>query len=322
MNRFKVLAIIVVIILAGWTGAWMFASTKIRQMAQAQFAALKDQPQNLDCENLDISGFPFRFDVTCTYLAIHDLDRTITIPRVKLTVLVYRPTHALLFARGPATIQDSFSGARKELRWSSLQASLRTNGWALARFSLQVRDLIFLDTLVGDTTIAGADLFEAHLLEEESAYDPQNRRTTIAALARLDGLSVPDAAISGASATMQAKLRQMPDDLRLWRPATIAANWNETGTGLEAVELKGADATSSFSLVGRLTTTPQHMLSGNFDFFSSNVSDRLEGIVSPAIRQIAFGSKSEDGQNYQSYSLVHGVVLAGNIPITSLPPLR
>ncbi len=322
MNRFKTLAIIVVIILAGWTGAWVFVSTKIQQMAQAQFAALKDQPQNIDCENLDISGFPFRFDVTCTNLAVHDLDRTISIPQVKLTVLVYRPTHALLFARGPATIQDSFSGARKELRWSSLQASLRTNGWALARFSLQARDLTFLDTLVGDTEIASAGLFEAHLLEEESAYDKQTRRTTIAALARLDGLNVPDADISGANMTMEARLQQMPDDLRLWRPATIAANWNETGTGLELVDLKGADTTSSFSLAGKLTTTPQHMLSGNFDLFSNNISDRLDGIVSPAIRQIAFGSKSDDGQNYQSYSLVHGVVLAGNIPITSLPPLR
>ena len=322
MKRFVNLIVLFIIITAGWTGAWLFASAKIRELVKKEFSALADNPQNLSCSSIDIAGFPFRFDITCTSLTIHDFDRTMNLPELKLTALVYQPTHLLAFARGPARMTDSFTGARKELRWNSLEVSLRTNGWALARFSLQAEGLAFMDTLGGETRIATADLMEIHLLDEESAYDEKNNLARIAIAARLDGLSLSDFDLQEARSTLEARLNQMPDDLRLWQPEIISANWYRSGTGLELVRFEGSDALSSFSVTGNLTTTPQNLLTGNFDFFSKNISDRLEKNLSPTVRQVAFGAKSEDGQNYQSYELVHGVVLAGNVPVATIPPMR
>lgn len=322
MNRFLSLIIFVAIVVIGWTAAWFFAAEKIQDEARTFFAGSKNTQQQVNCEGLDVDGFPFRFDVTCTEFSISDLDLLIKIPEIKATILVYRPTHLLAFAQGPLTFDDSFSGSKREIQWDSFKASFRTNGWALARASIEAANVKLFDNLIGQVMIAGVQNAQMHLLTDEETAENETELMQLFALAKLENATAPEFDVANANLNFEATLNAMPDDLRQWTPAIIAKNWFETQTGVQVQKLTGEDDKSNFSIIGEFTTTAQAMLSGNFDFFSTDFALRFDTFLEPTAVQVLFGSKGEDGSHYQSYSLVHGVLLAGNLPILTFGPMR
>lgn len=322
MNRFISLIILVFVIVAGWTGAWFYAAKRIKEEAQATFTQTLQSQTQIDCETLNIAGYPFRFDVTCTNLVLTNFDLSITLPSFQATVLVYRPTHILLFANGPASFVDSFSGSRRELRWQNFRASLRTNGWELARLSLEADQMELVDLLIGETQIAKVEHIESHLLKDEGNISHLPDLINLLALAKIKQADAPEFQIANAQIQLEANLSAMPDDLRFWSPSIIAASWHQNETGVDVTKLEGRDDISSFSIIGTLTTTAQAMTSGNFDFFSTELAQRFAQFMDPTSLQVVFGHQSEDGSHYQSYSLVHGVMLAGNFPILTFGPMR
>ncbi|MCF6302940.1 MAG: DUF2125 domain-containing protein [Devosiaceae bacterium] len=322
MNRFILLLIFIIILIAGWTGAWFFAANKLKTEAMSFFSASEQSDQIDNCQKFDVAGFPFRFDVTCTNFSFNQLDMTVSLPELKATVLVYRPTHFLLFAEGPLSIDDSFSGSSREVQWDSLRASLRTSAWTLTRFSLQGENLSLYDNLLGKTLIAATSLFEFHLLDDAGEKTTEANLHQLQALAKIKNATAPEFNINNANLDFEARIADMPDDLRLWTPKTIAHIWNQNQTGVTISKFTGRDELSEFSINGQITTTAQAMLSGNFDFFSTNLSPRFAGILDPNSTQVIFGNQSDDGSFYQSYALVHGVLLAGNLPILTFSPMR
>ncbi len=322
MNRFISLIILIFVIVAGWTGAWFYAAKRIKDEARTYIAHSQQSQIKINCENFDVAGYPFRFDVTCTNLTLDNLDLSITLPSFQATVLVYRPTHLLLFANGPARFHDSFSGSRRELKWNSLRASLRTNGWELTRLSLEADQIELVDLLIGETQIAKVEHMESHLLKDEQNISQIPNLINVLALAKIEQVAAPEFQITNAQVLFEASLSALPDDVRLWSPAIIAANWHQNETGIDVTKFEGHDDISSFSIVGSTTTTAQAMASGNFDFSSTNLAQRFEQFMDPTSQQVIFGNQSDDGTRYQSYSLVHGVLLAGNFPILTLGPMR
>lgn len=322
MNRFISLMVFIVIVVLGWTAAWFYAANRLTDEAGTYFVGLSTHLQRFECETFDVDGFPFRFDVTCTNAKLTDSDLELSINEIKATVLVYKPTHVLVFAQGPAQVTDSFTGSKREITWDNLSLSLRTNGWALARFSLEAQNLQLFDTIVTKTLLGSVSHAEFHLVEDTQFYDADARITQISAFAKVQDAFMPEFEINDAKIILEASLAAMPDDLRLWSPAIISKNWFDSQTGLNISKLEGSDARSSFSINGNMTATAQSMPNGNFDFFTQNLAQRFEPFIDPVAIQVVFGSQSEDLNRYQSYSVVHGVVLAGNLPIFTLVPMR
>ncbi len=322
MNRFFFLLIFIVLIVVGWSGAWIFISSQITDKAEEFFLASKTQNLQLDCAELDVAGFPFRFDVTCTDLTLRQNDLNISIPEIKTTVLVYRPTHGLLFAKGPVQIIDTFTGSSREITWDSLSASVRTNGWTLARASLEAKNIQLNDTIFGRTLVASLEGFEAHIVEDKELRDTQIDTTFYNIFARVTQAEAPEFDVKDGTLEMTALLMDVPRDLKNWSLAALSKNWYEESTGLSIDKLEGSDHKSSISIVGRLSTTAQSMLTGNFDFYSTDLAHRFSNVLNSFELDTVFGLKSEDGSNYQSYSFLHGIVMAGNAPILSTKPPR
>ena len=322
MNRFLALLIFIVLVVAGWSGAWIFISSQITQRAEAFFLATSNQAQQINCSELDVAGFPFRFDVTCTDLTLSQDDLNISVPEIKATVLVYKPTHALFFANGPVQIIDAFTGSSRQVNWDSLSASIRTNGWSLARISLEGKNIQVNDTIFGNTLIAEIGGFEAHMIEAANLRDDVMQTTMYDVFARLAGANAPEFTINNASVELQALLMHFPNDIRKWSLQTISQNWFEEGTGLAVDKFDGQDEQSSFAISGKLAATAQSMLTGGFDFFSTNLSQRFANVLGDFERDTVFGLLDEDGSHYQSYTFLHGIMMAGNTPILSTRPLR
>lgn len=322
MNRFISLIILIFIIVAGWTTAWFYSAKRVKDEALTYLAHSQQSQVKIDCEKFGVAGYPFRFDVTCTNLTLDNLDLSISLPSFQATVLVYRPTHLLLFANGPASYIDSFSGSRRELRWQNLRASLRTNGWELARLSLEADQIELVDLLIGETQITKIERIEGHVLKDEQNISQLPEVVNLLALAKIEQATAPEFQVTNAQIQFEASLAAMPDDLRFWSPSIIAANWHKNETGIKVTKFEGHDNISSFSILGSTTITAQAMASGNFDFFSTKLAQRFGQILDRRSLEVIFGNKSEDGSRYQSYSLVHGVLLAGNFPILTFGPMR
>ncbi|HHG89677.1 MAG TPA: DUF2125 domain-containing protein, partial [Devosia sp.] len=213
MNRFVVLIIVVVTVVAGWTATWFYGAGEIRRQITAQLTASQSAPEKLNCKQLEVAGFPFRYDISCTGARIVSGDVTIAVPLLRATVLIYRPTHALIFATGPASYTDAFSGSSRQLRWQNLRASARTNGWALARISLEADGLELVDTLVGEKTVAAASRIEAHILDNPDAYDAESKLVQLNIFARIEAGEVPEFEIENARVTFEGVVEALPDDV-------------------------------------------------------------------------------------------------------------
>jgi len=314
--------IFIIVIVAGWSAVWIYAAQRINAEAGSLFASTANTQQQVSCEQFSVSGFPFRFDITCTNLTLSSIDTSLKIPEIKVTALVYRPTHALVFAEGPAVMENIFSGSKRQLSWNSLRASVRTNGWSLVRVSIEGENIELVDTLIGQTLIASSQQINLHLIDDPDLYDDEKKLQSFGVFVTLADAGVPEIAIANASAQVQATISAMPDDLRLWTLANISSNWFENQTGIDVLKFEGNDESSSFSILGNLTTTAQAMPNGDFDFTSKNLETRFSAFLDEAAQDVAFGQLSEDGTRYQSYAVRHGVVLAGNLPLLTLAPLR
>src|SRR5690606_38585351 len=123
---------------------------------QVNMLALADgetSPQ-LQCGTLDIGGIPFRFDVACADATLVSADLMVTVPELRASVMVWKPTHLLAFAEGPAQISDAFTGLEQAVTWSGLEASARLTDWRIARVSVVGRDVNWTDRLFGESAIA------------------------------------------------------------------------------------------------------------------------------------------------------------------------
>src|SRR5690606_33101001 len=117
-KRIIILGAVVLLVVLGWTGAWFFIAGQLRQQIQALALAEGESAPQLVCGQLDIGGFPFRMDVECAGATLVSGDLLAEIPYMRVSAMVYRPTHLLGAVRGPVAIADAFTGARQQLDWS------------------------------------------------------------------------------------------------------------------------------------------------------------------------------------------------------------
>ncbi len=322
MKRLVVLLSVIIVIVAGWIAAWFTAAAVIKSKAGQFMQASLNTPRQIQCEKFAVFGFPFSFEATCANLVISANDISLFLPQITAAIAISRPTSLLISAVGPAVINDAFSGSRRQISWDDLSVFVSTNGWALERLFIKANNLELMDNIAGEKLLARADSFKATLVDKPDQYNKAASLAQLAARVSVDKVSLPEFDLIDANLRLAATIDAIPDDIRQWSLATLASNWFTEKTGIDLMAFTGADARSEFKLSGSLSATGQARLSGDFSLYTQNITERLVRFIDLTTLQILFGFPNKDNSRDQSYSLRHGVLLAGNLPILTFNSLN
>ncbi len=321
MKKIVALAIVVVVVAAGYTVAWLWAAGQAGDYVKRLETADGIDTPRLVCASFGIGGFPFGFDATCTEATIQTGDVTIEVSGLKASVEVYRPTHALVFAQGPATIEDAFTGSRSRLDFNAARGSARLDGWRIARVSTVLEEPLWTDTLFGDRLLARADQLELHLIDAPEKHDAAAGLATVAVYAKAEGLDAPGPGIAAGEATFEAEITNLPDDVRSYGDADLLRRWQAAGGRLEQARFKGDAADLALEASGTLGLDGAGRVEGQLQLRSSGVVERLGPLLPEQYRGLIVGAQDADGSYSQALTFTGGVVFSGLVPAGMVPPL-
>jgi hypothetical protein len=318
MNRFAWLAIAILAVPALWSGAWVYFSEQVRAGIETSATADGVTAPRLVCGEIDVGGFPFRFDARCIEATIEYGDIAAAVPEIRGSALAYQPNHIRLSAAGPATIADVFTGARNRLEWSGLEASLRLSGDRVERFSLVGDGLTWLDTLTGESLIAASPHGELHLIDMPDQFNPDTGRQALAGYLTLSAVEAPMAEIAAAELSVEAEITGVP-------PGTYTAPWlqawQQGGGMLRLVALSASEGENQLDASGEVQLNDAGQVDGQVTIASRGLVERLSPQIPAPLAGALFGSPAEDGTYNQTVNLRGGVILAGLIPAGLIPPL-
>tara|TARA_R110002020_G_scaffold6143_15_gene25735 strand:+ start:3183 stop:4154 length:972 start_codon:yes stop_codon:yes gene_type:complete len=320
-KRIIILGSVVLAVVALWSAAWLVLAGVVRQQIEAQAQADGIVAPQLTCGTLAIGGFPFRFDADCAQARLVSGDAVIALPGLRASVLVYAPTHMLLSALGPLDITDTFTGSRNQLDWSALQASIRLSDWRIARASISGADLVWSDTLLGQSTIAQTPLAELHLFDIPEQHDGQRQTAALAGYLRTNALAYPGLTLSDANAEIQLELSGLPDDIRNWGAPDMLATLQAADGQLSVVAVHGTDADATLDASGTLALDPQGQLEGQLAITSTGVAERIGPLLEEPWRTLVLGTPGPDGSYANQLNFRAGAVLSGLVPIATIGPL-
>ncbi|WDR04615.1 DUF2125 domain-containing protein [Devosia rhodophyticola] len=321
MKRIIYLGIAVLVVVLVWTGGWFYIAGEIRKNIELMADADGTTAPMLSCGTLDISGYPFHFNADCENASLLSGDVLTTIPGLRVSAQVYQPTHLLASALGPVTISDNFTGSRSDVNWDGLQASLRLEGWRIARLSIIADNLVWTDKLFGQP-IASAPKAEFHLIDIPEQYDAERGTAALALYTEAHDIAAPGLTIADGTASIQAELSGLPDDIRLLGNPDLLRQMQQAGGTLKLIDITASDTeTSKLSASGELSLDPQGLLNGNIDIISTGVVERVGPLLEEPFRTLTFGNAGPDGSYTQKLSARSGGIFSGLVPISSVPPL-
>jgi hypothetical protein len=322
MKRIIVALIVVLLVVAGWTGAWFWGASQITSYAKSLETADGVTTPRVVCADFGVGGFPLGFDVTCTNATVTTGDTVATIAGLKGSMDVYDPLHVLISAKSPATLADSFTGSSSKIDFDSLVASGRLNGWRLARISVVLDKPVWNDVVIEDQPrlIAKADQAEAHLVDLPAKYDGSKHLQALGQYAEIDNLNAPGFAINAGKTTLEGEVSNLPDDVRLY-DATLLKRWQQAGGQFTLVSLKGDDGDNRFAATGNLNLDDQGRVGGQLKLNSKGVIERFQDAIPQQLRGVVVGAQAADGSYSQTFNIAAGVVFAGLLPATVIPPV-
>ena len=334
MRKFVWLAIAVVVVVAGWSAGWLWVAAEAKQQIDLLARNDGETAPQFTCGTLNISGFPFRFDVDCVDATLVDLDLTLTLPGLRASVLVYNPTHLIVSAKGPFAYADAFSGSQRRLDFTKLDGSLRLTaadamkglsgeGWRIARASVEADELIVTDVVAGNVFEASARHLEAHLVDVPEQLDRAAGISTLAQYVAADGLTLPGLAVFDANLTLESQLTALPSDLRdLGEPEPVRA-WQARGGTLKIQKLAGTQASpeESFDIAGELRLSGGGYVEGQLDYKTKAVLDRLSAVVPAMSLAMLRGAPQADGTFANTLTIADGQVKLLTFVFAELPPL-
>ena len=320
-KRIIILGSVVVALVVLWSAAWLVLSGVIKQNVEALALADGVTTPNVSCQTLDVTGFPFRFDLDCGAARIVSGDIVVDVPAIRASARVYAPTHLLVSALGPLQLTDSFTGTRNAVAWSALDASLRLDNWRMARGSISARDVVWSDTLFGDAVIAQSSLVEIHLMDIPEQHDPERRVASLALYAPVQNLAWPGLTLTDTNADVQMELSGLPDDIRNWGDPQVLRAMQAANGALKIVAIHGTDANSVLDAQGELRLDPQGLLEGQIGITSTGVAERIGPLLEEPWRTLVLGTPTADGSHANQLNFRAGGIFSGLVPIASVPPL-
>lgn len=321
MNRFAYLALGLLLLVALWAGGWFYFAGEVHRNVENLAQADGETTARLTCERLDIGGFPFRFDIDCAGAQIVSGDLRLAVPEIGVSALVYRPTHLIAAAKGPATLTDAFTGARNEISWNGLDASLRLTNWRIERLSLVADDIAWTDTLFGEALIASSTHGEIHLIDMPEAFDAETSRAALAGYARFQTIAAPGFAVNAGEAELETELTGLPADIRhLGEPEGLRL-WQQADGQFRIVSLDARDGEDYLRSDGELALNGAGQVEGQLRIASRGVVERIEGLFPEPYRRLLLGTPAADGSYTNTVNFRGGVITSGLMPAGMIPPL-
>lgn len=321
MKRFVALLVAVIVVVAVWSGGWIYASGLVRQQIEQLATADGETMPRVTCDQVSVGGFPFRFDVDCVGANIVSQDVTLDIAEVRATVLVYAPTHLQVFARSPANFTDAFTGSRRQVDWTDLTASVRTNWFRLVRASLVSNGMVVSDSLAGLTELMRAEHVEAHVAEAIAGRDEARKLMELALYSTVTGFASPEAGLAAGAYTIDGRLSAMPDDIRLWGEPDLLRSLAANEGVLRVVSLEASDTDAVVTGSGEFTLDEGGRIEGSATLTTTGVAERLGSNLAEPWRSLLLGAQGDDGSYVQALTMVDGVLLSGMVPVAVVPPL-
>ena len=320
-KRIIILGSVVVAVIVLWSATWLVVAGMVRQNVEALALADGVTTPNLNCDRLDVGGYPFRFDVDCQAARIVSGDIVVDVPGIRASVRVYAPTHMLASALGPLQLTDNFTGTRNAVAWSGLQTSVRLDNWRIARASISAKDLVWSDTLFGDAVIAQSPLTEIHLFDIPEQHDAERHLAALALYARAESVAWPGLTLTDTNAEAQLELSGLPDDVRNWGDPLLLRAMQQAGGKLDIVSVHGTDGASTLDATGEMRLDPQGQLDGEIAITSTGVAERIGPLLQEPWRTLVLGTPRPDGSHANQLNFRAGAVFSGLVPIASVPPL-
>lgn len=314
MTKFKFLIAIVLIVVVAYTGAWFFGANQISTELD-KFASANAQPQ-ISCDERSISGFPFRYDVTCKNTNIIDGDDQYLVQEIKATVRVYSPTHIIAFAQSPINLRNEFTGSERELDFTSLQLSARLN-WSLEleRVSAIADNLKWSDTLITPIELANAKNVEAHLIATQDA------ETGIQAFFRVSDANLIELNTQKANLAVELEATNLDRNVTNWQYPNMLRQWQSQQGELVVHGLEFSATDMRFTANGKLNLDAAGQLNGQVTTQSKGLVELFDpeayGILAPTI----FGVANDEGEYKSLWQANAGTVSIGVAPLFFVPAL-
>jgi hypothetical protein len=321
MKKIIALGIVIFVVAIGYTIAWFWAAGQAAAYVKTLETADGVTTPRVTCGAFGIGGFPFGFDATCTEATIVSGDVTVTMTGLKASAEVYRPTHVLLFAQSPVSIDDAFTGSRSRLDFASVTASARLDGWRIGRVSVVMEAPVWNDTVLDDRLLAKADRAELHLIDIPEQHDATAGLASLAQYAEIDGLNAPGFEIAAGKSTFEAEITNLPDDVRTYGDADLLQRWQAAGGKFILTGFKGDDTPNRFEASGTLGLDSGGRLEGQIKLSSKGVVERLGSIIPEQYKGLILGGQADDGSYSQTVNIAAGVVFSGLVPAGMIPPL-
>ncbi|MER9330405.1 DUF2125 domain-containing protein [Mesorhizobium sp. M0488] len=127
------LAAFIVVLFAVYSGGWFYLADRVRSEADKAVAALNKNGVEAGCANLQVSGYPLSFVVSCDSLAYQDDTRNIAASAgsIHAVAQIIQPLSPVADMRGP--LRTSVPGmVPLWIDWDSLQANINLS-WPLPR---------------------------------------------------------------------------------------------------------------------------------------------------------------------------------------------
>lgn len=320
-KRIIILGSVVLAVIVLWSAAWLVLAGVVKQNIEALALADGTTAPQLTCGTLSIGGFPFRFDADCAEAQIVAGDAVIDVPGIRASIRVYAPTHLLASALGPLQLTDTFTGTKNAVAWSTLEASVRLDNWRIARASVSGKDLVWSDTLLGESLIARAPLAELHLFDIPEQHDSTAHTAALSGYARVSEGAWPGITLTNTNAEIQLELTGLPDDVRNWGDPNLLPAMQAADATLNIVAVRGTDADSTLDASGALKLDPQGHLDGQITVASNGVAERLGALLAEPWRTLVLGTPTADGSYRNLLNFKAGGIFSGLVPIASLQPL-
>lgn len=323
MAKFKIMLAAIILVCGAATAAWFYIAHQIDQHIQI---AMDDPELGLTCADRSVSGFPFRFDVRCLNATVQSGDATIAIPRIEATALFYRPTHILAFIEGPIDYQNAFTGAHKQLRFDTAEASARADfSMNLQRVSAQMVKPIWSDQLIGTVDVGSAELLEAHLLAHAE------KDTGFFAYAKFNNVQAQQMGVEKLNTTIEAEITEIDQNLNNWVFPDMLQQFAATEGKLiiqkyetvgQVVPLGQSQAQEiALNAEGEFTLTDEGMLQGILRTNSQNIVDQFDLSALGPMAAAIVGAPDQDGKHNIPVMANAGVISVGMAPIYLVPPL-
>src|SRR3954449_11168577 len=101
MKRIIILGLVVAVVAALWSGAWLWGAGQITSFEKRLEAADGSTNPKVTCGTFTVGGYPFGFDITCVDLTVAYEDTTVSAAGLKASAEVYNPFFVKLSAKSP-----------------------------------------------------------------------------------------------------------------------------------------------------------------------------------------------------------------------------